>query len=134
VRSAWQEPDIPYHVKRTVRHRDGLACVYCGSATPPLHIDHVWPRWWGGPGVTANLQTLCADCNRWKWRNPVVLVFRGERMYARKLNPRPGMFIFARLLGTTGDEPTCVALARDHWNRSPRERARETEVGRQPPR
>ena len=96
VRSSLQEPDIPEDVKRTVRERDGFACVYCGATTSPLHIDHIWPRSFGGPGVIANLQTLCPPCNRWKSDNPVVLVVRGERMYARKVNPRTRSFVLAR--------------------------------------
>jgi 5-methylcytosine-specific restriction endonuclease McrA len=56
----------PLPVLRLSRHsilaRDGYACQYCGS-TRELTIDHVVPRWMGGPHTWENLVTCCRKCN-----------------------------------------------------------------------
>lgn len=61
-----------YQVKRPVpqlrlsRHsvlaRDHYTCQYCGS-TRDLTIDHVQPRWSGGPHTWENLVACCRKCN-----------------------------------------------------------------------
>lgn len=61
-----------YHVRRPIprlrlsRHsvlaRDGYMCQYCGS-TRELTIDHVVPRWVGGPHTWENLVACCRKCN-----------------------------------------------------------------------
>jgi 5-methylcytosine-specific restriction endonuclease McrA len=56
----------PMPVLRLSRHsilaRDGYCCQYCG-ATRDLTIDHVVPRWMGGPHTWENLVTCCRKCN-----------------------------------------------------------------------
>ena len=61
-----------YHVRRPIpklrlsRHsilaRDNYVCQYCGSGKD-LTIDHVIPRWVGGPQTWENLVTCCRKCN-----------------------------------------------------------------------
>lgn len=61
-----------YQVKRPLpqlrlsRHsilaRDNYCCQYCG-ATKDLTIDHVIPRWTGGPHTWENLVACCRKCN-----------------------------------------------------------------------
>ncbi|MBL8064955.1 MAG: HNH endonuclease [Chthonomonadaceae bacterium] len=61
-----------YHVRRPVpqlrlsRHtvlaRDGYTCQYCG-VKKDLTIDHVVPRWCGGPHTWENLVACCRKCN-----------------------------------------------------------------------
>lgn len=61
-----------YHVRRPLpklrlsRHsvlaRDNYMCQYCGS-TRELTIDHVQPRWSGGPHTWENLVACCRKCN-----------------------------------------------------------------------
>lgn len=61
-----------YHVKRPIprlrlsRHsilaRDNYMCQYCG-ATKDLTLDHVVPRWAGGPQTWENLVACCRKCN-----------------------------------------------------------------------
>lgn len=61
-----------YHVRRPVpqlrlsRHsimaRDNYTCQYCGSKKD-LTIDHVVPRWTGGPQTWDNLVACCRKCN-----------------------------------------------------------------------
>jgi len=56
----------PLPLLRLSRHsilaRDGYTCQYCGS-TRDLTIDHVIPRWMGGPQTWENLVTCCRRCN-----------------------------------------------------------------------
>jgi hypothetical protein len=56
---------IPADVRREVFERDGGRCVACGSAFD-LQYDHVIPHSLGGASTAANLQVLCASCNRRK--------------------------------------------------------------------
>lgn len=62
-----------YHVRRPLpqlrlsRHsvlaRDGYTCQYCGVKGKDLTIDHVIPRWMGGPHTWDNLVACCRKCN-----------------------------------------------------------------------
>lgn len=56
---------IPQAVKIAVSVRDGGRCRQCGS-TEQLHFDHVIPVSRGGANTVANIQLLCAVCNRAK--------------------------------------------------------------------
>ena len=62
-----------YHVRRPLpqlrlsRHsvlaRDKYTCQYCGLTAKDLTIDHVIPRWMGGPQTWDNLVACCRKCN-----------------------------------------------------------------------
>lgn len=62
-----------YHVRRPLpqlrlsRHsvlaRDNHTCQYCGAKGRELTIDHVTPRWMGGPHTWENLVACCRKCN-----------------------------------------------------------------------
>ncbi|MFN3730163.1 MAG: HNH endonuclease [Fimbriimonadaceae bacterium] len=62
-----------YHVRRPMpqlrlsRHsilaRDNYTCQYCGVRNKELTIDHVIPRWTGGPHTWDNLVACCRRCN-----------------------------------------------------------------------
>lgn len=62
-----------YHVRRPLpqlrlsRHsvlaRDAYTCQYCGTRNRELTIDHVVPRWMGGPHTWDNLVACCRRCN-----------------------------------------------------------------------
>ncbi len=56
---------IPREVRRAVWQRDCGRCVECGTGFD-LQYDHVIPHSLGGADTEANLQLLCADCNRAK--------------------------------------------------------------------
>lgn len=56
---------IPEDVRREVFRRDEGRCARCGSAEL-LQFDHVIPVALGGASTAANLQLLCAPCNREK--------------------------------------------------------------------
>ena len=70
---AARHPALPYvRVPRIVQRkisrralfaRDGWRCVYCGTASGRLTLDHVIPRSRGGDSVWENVVTSCAPCN-----------------------------------------------------------------------
>ncbi len=49
--------------RRALFARDGWRCVYCGSSTGRLTLDHVVPRSRGGESSWENVVTSCAPCN-----------------------------------------------------------------------
>src|SRR5579863_1324482 len=49
--------------RRALFARDGWRCVYCGTASSRLTLDHVIPRSRGGGSVWENVVTSCAPCN-----------------------------------------------------------------------
>lgn len=57
-----------------LRRRENILaahCVTCGFVPEDmcqLNIDHVIPRWRGGPDDESNYQTLCANCHALKSR------------------------------------------------------------------
>ena len=68
---------LPYLVKRPFRtgrklsrlevfSRDNYSCQYCGKETRHLTLDHVIPRYRGGPHTWENLVSACHVCNRRK--------------------------------------------------------------------
>jgi 5-methylcytosine-specific restriction endonuclease McrA len=76
VRGDLQAPSVlkmRYMVKRPMpklrlsRHsilaRDAYTCQYCGVKGKDLTIDHVIPRWAGGPQTWENLVACCRRCN-----------------------------------------------------------------------
>lgn len=48
--------------RHSILARDAYTCQYCGSKKE-LTIDHVIPRWTGGPQTWENLVTCCRKCN-----------------------------------------------------------------------
>ncbi|HEY33316.1 MAG TPA: HNH endonuclease [Dehalococcoidia bacterium] len=78
--SDFQVPSVirlPYLVKRPfhtgrklsrleVFNRDNYTCQYCGKETRHLTLDHVIPRYRGGPHTWENLVSACVSCNRRK--------------------------------------------------------------------
>jgi 5-methylcytosine-specific restriction endonuclease McrA len=76
---AWPVPSVirlGYMIKRPVPRvrlcrkelfrRDAHTCQYCGKRTPRLTVDHVLPRYLGGPHSWENLVSACPACNRRK--------------------------------------------------------------------
>lgn len=55
--------NIPKHVERAVRNRDGNRCRNCGVVTEFTQLDHILPFDLGGPTTVENLQLLCPTCN-----------------------------------------------------------------------
>jgi 5-methylcytosine-specific restriction endonuclease McrA len=49
--------------RRALFARDGWRCVYCGTSSSRLTLDHVVPRSRGGGSVWENVVTSCAPCN-----------------------------------------------------------------------
>lgn len=49
--------------RHSVLARDNYTCQYCGLRNRELTIDHVVPRWAGGPHTWDNLVACCRRCN-----------------------------------------------------------------------
>jgi len=49
--------------RHSILARDGYKCQYCGASGRELTIDHVVPRWAGGPQTWDNLVACCRRCN-----------------------------------------------------------------------
>lgn len=49
--------------RHSVLARDNYTCQYCGIKGKDLTIDHVVPRWMGGPHTWDNLVACCRKCN-----------------------------------------------------------------------
>lgn len=49
--------------RHSVLARDNYTCQYCGVRNRELTIDHVLPRWAGGPHTWDNLVACCRRCN-----------------------------------------------------------------------
>src|SRR4029079_4615168 len=47
---------------RALFARDGWRCMYCGTASGRLTLDHVVPRSRGGDSVWENVVTSCPPC------------------------------------------------------------------------
>lgn len=63
VKPARASRNIPEHIKRAVRARDGNRCRNCKVETEFLHFDHIIPFDLGGPNTADNIQLLCPTCN-----------------------------------------------------------------------
>ncbi len=49
--------------RHSILARDNYTCQYCGVKGRDLTIDHVVPRWAGGPHTWDNLVACCRRCN-----------------------------------------------------------------------
>jgi 5-methylcytosine-specific restriction endonuclease McrA len=49
--------------RHSILARDNYTCQYCGVKGKDLTIDHVHPRWAGGPQTWDNLVACCRKCN-----------------------------------------------------------------------
>jgi len=63
AKTARPSRNIPEHVKRAVRARDGNRCRNCKVETEFVHFDHIIPYDLGGPNTADNIQMLCPKCN-----------------------------------------------------------------------
>ena len=84
--------------RRALFARDGWRCVYCGTSSGRLTLDHVVPRSRGGNSVWENVVTACAPCN----------LRKGDRLpeeasMTLKRQPRPpAPVLFIRLAAPSG--------------------------------
>ena len=78
--------------RRALFARDGWKCVYCGTASGRLTLDHVVPRSRGGDSVWENVVTSCAPCNRRKGDR--LLPAEGLRLASKPRPPGPFSFVF----------------------------------------
>jgi 5-methylcytosine-specific restriction endonuclease McrA len=80
---------VPKSVQRKISRRalfarDGWRCVYCGTASTRLTLDHVVPRSRGGDSVWENVVTSCGPCNLRKGNRTLE-----EANMTLRLHPRP---------------------------------------------
>jgi 5-methylcytosine-specific restriction endonuclease McrA len=77
--------------RRALFARDGWRCVYCGSTSGRLTLDHVVPRSRGGESVWENVVTSCATCNHKKGNR--LLEESGLELQTKPRPPTPVLFI-----------------------------------------
>ena len=81
--------------KREILRRDGYRCQYCGRETSQLTLDHVVPRYRGGPHSWENLVAACPQCNRRKGGR--TLAEARMELLRRPFEPRPtAQYLFGR--------------------------------------
>ena len=117
-----------YHVRRPLpqlrlsRHsvlaRDSYTCQYCGSKGKDLTIDHVSPRWMGGPQSWDNLVACCRKCNLKKADKTPAQAKMKLRAQPRRPHFIPYISLPAYLKARDRDEwqfylPVFDAIARD---------------------
>src|SRR5712691_6841623 len=77
--------------RRALFARDGWRCVYCGTTSGRLTLDHVVPRSKGGESIWENVVTACAPCNLRKGdRTPEQV---GMELKTLPRPPQPVLFI-----------------------------------------
>jgi 5-methylcytosine-specific restriction endonuclease McrA len=77
--------------RRALFARDGWRCVYCGTSSGRLTLDHVIPRSRGGESVWENVVTACSPCNLRKGNR--LLEESGLRLNRKPRPPAPVLFI-----------------------------------------
>jgi 5-methylcytosine-specific restriction endonuclease McrA len=77
--------------RRALFARDGWRCVYCGTASGRLTLDHVIPRSRGGESVWENVVTSCAPCNMKKGNRLPEEV--SMALHSKPRPPAPVLFI-----------------------------------------
>ena len=77
--------------RRALFARDGWRCVYCGTTSGRLTLDHVVPRSRGGESVWENVVTSCAPCNMKKGNRLPEEV--SMALHAKPRPPAPVRFI-----------------------------------------
>lgn len=58
--------------RRRIYWRDGFACVWCGSTSNALSLDHWLARERGGSNDAGNLLTSCVTCNARRQHKPAI--------------------------------------------------------------
>jgi 5-methylcytosine-specific restriction endonuclease McrA len=79
--------------RRALFARDGWRCVYCGSSSGRLTLDHVVPRSKGGESIWENVVTACAPCNHRKGNRTL----QEAKMELRFLPKAPAPTLFIQL-------------------------------------
>lgn len=77
--------------RRALFARDGWRCVYCGTTSGRLTLDHVVPRSRGGESSWENVVTSCAPCNLRKGNR--LLEETAMQLIALPKPPAPVLFI-----------------------------------------
>ena len=80
--------------RRALFARDDWRCVYCGTASGRMTLDHVVPRSRGGDSVWENVVTSCAPCNLRKGNR---LLDELPAMALRSLPRPPAPVLFIRI-------------------------------------
>jgi 5-methylcytosine-specific restriction endonuclease McrA len=93
---------VPRRVQRKISRRalfarDGWRCVYCGTTSGRLTLDHVVPRSRGGDSVWENVVTSCAPCNLRKGNR----LPHEVEMHLAKPPSAPAPVLFIRLSTST---------------------------------
>jgi 5-methylcytosine-specific restriction endonuclease McrA len=85
-----RRPDRTNHklTRMEIFRRDQYTCQYCGKQSRQLTLDHVIPRYRGGPHTWENIVSACIPCNRGKaGRTPKEA---GMRLFPQPVPPHDG--------------------------------------------
>ena len=83
--------------RRALFARDGWRCVYCGTSSGRLTLDHVVPRSKGGESIWENVVTACAPCNLRKGDR----LLEDSGLHLRRLPRPPAPVLFIHLATPT---------------------------------
>ena len=101
--------------KQQVFRLDKDRCLYCGSSSSKLEVDHILPQKAGGsPGCWKNLQTLCRPCNQRKTDQHIDYRTAKRRLAAERrcdCVEQPPPDDLEKLAAATG----ALHIARRHW-------------------
>ncbi len=86
--------------RRNIINRDQHTCQYCGDTRGPFTVDHVIPKFRGGPDSWENLVCACVKCNMRKGGRTL------EEAHLKLLYPprRPNhLFVIQHFIGIKDD-------------------------------
>jgi hypothetical protein len=129
---------IPQRLYNQVMMLDNFTCVYCGTRTCDVVVDHLIPSSQGGPNVIHNLVTACPKCNSRKRDHPLHTVrmqlrfgrFQQVEQVELKLPKKPRKARPARsaktkpvIISRIDMPPIPPRLSNDEWERKIRDLA-----------
>ena len=84
---AYQQGELfGYEVREYLLEKFGRKCVYCGTQSVPLQVEHIVPKARGGSNRVSNLTLACESCNKRKG-NRTAEEFGHPKVHAQAKKP-----------------------------------------------